>query len=130
MSQTCIIAEHDPWDIRLLRIYAERAGYRLQQAFDGADVLRLARAERPDVIVLDAELPGSPRVGDVLRALDADRLTRNIPIVLFSWFDEGMGSVPDVDPIIRLQKPATYEAFVAAMNDAGLDRKLAASSPG
>lgn len=130
MSQTCIIAEHDPWDIRLLRIYAERAGYRLQQAFDGADVLRLARTERPGVIVLDAELPGSLRVGDVLRALDADRLTRDIPIVLFSWFDEGMGSVSDVDSIIRLQKPATYEAFVAAMNDAGLDRKLAASSSG
>lgn len=130
MSQTCIIAEHDPWDIRLLRIYAERAGYRLQQAFDGADVLRLVRVERPDVIVLDAELPGSLRVGDVLRALDADRLTRDIPIVLFSWFDEGMGSVSDVDSIIRLQKPATYEAFVAAMNDAGLDRKLAASSSG
>ena len=69
MCKTCIIAEHDPWEIRLLRIYVERLGFRLIQAFDGRDTLRLACAEQPDVIVLDADLPGTPAGADLLAAL-------------------------------------------------------------
>ena len=126
MSKTCIIAEHDPWDIRLLRIYAERFGFRLCQAFDGTDVLRLAHTEQPDVIILDGELPGALRGAVLLQALKADHATRDIPVVLFSWFDDGMTFGLGVETPIRLQKPATYKAFEAAMADAGIERKIAA----
>jgi CheY-like chemotaxis protein len=115
--KTCILAEHDPWEIRLLRIYVERLGYQLVQAFDGGDALRLARAERPDVIILDADLPGTPAGVDLLAALKQDQRTCEIPVVWFSWPD---GEAAGVAPASRLKKPATYETFETALAQAGV----------
>jgi CheY-like chemotaxis protein len=120
MRKTCIIAEHDPWDIRLLRMYVERLGLRLLQAFDGEDLLRLARAERPDVIVLDGELPGALRGGEVLRALKTDGVTSAIPVVLLSWFDDRRHDHAPLHAAGWLRKPVTYESFCAALAEAGV----------
>ena len=118
--KTCILAEHDPWEIRLLRIYVERLGYQLIQAFDGGDALRLARVEQPDVIILDADLPGTPAGADLLAALKQDQRTCEIPVVWFSWLDgETTGAAP-ASPVSHLKKPATYETFETALAQAGV----------
>ena len=44
--------------VRLVRSYLEREPFRVIEAFDGRHALDAARAERPDVIVLDRMLPG------------------------------------------------------------------------
>lgn len=120
MSKTCIIAEHDPWEIRLLRIYVERLGFRLVQAFDGRDTLRLACAEQPDVIVLDADLPGTPAGAELLAALKMDRRTRDIPVIWFSWLDGETSDAITASPNSYLKKPATYETFETALAQAGV----------
>lgn len=117
--KTCILAEHDPWEIRLLSIYAERLGYRLVQAFDGGDALRLARSEQPDVIVLDAALPGAPAGADLLAALRTDVRTRDIPVIWFSWLDTA-AETADAGPNSYLKKPATYETLTLALAQAGV----------
>ncbi len=118
--KTCIIAEHDPWEIRLLRIYVERLSFRLVQAFDGRDTLRLACAEQPDVIVLDADLPGTPAGADLLAALKADHRTRDIPVIWFSWLDGAGADAVVARPSSYLKKPATYETFETALAQAGV----------
>jgi len=118
--KTCIIAEHDPWEIRLLRIYVERLGYRPLQAFDGGDVLRLARIEQPDVIILDADLPGAPASVDLLAALRADRRTGHIPVIWFSWRDGADEPAAALRPDGYLKKPPTYETFAAVLAQAGV----------
>ena len=40
-----------------MRLYLERAGYAVRIAFDGRQALELARAQRPDLVVLDLMLP-------------------------------------------------------------------------
>jgi two-component system, cell cycle response regulator len=52
-------------------------------AANGADCLRIARAERPDLILLDLMLPDMPGT-DVLRGLRADPVTRDIPVIVLS----------------------------------------------
>lgn len=118
--KTCIIAEHDPWEIRLLRIYVERLGFRLVHAFDGQDTLRLACAEQPDVIVLDADLPGTPTGADLLAVLRMDRRTRAIPVIWFSWLDGATAAAETARPVSYLKKPATYETFETALAQAGV----------
>lgn len=55
----------------------------LLQAENGLGGLALARAEQPDLILLDVNLPGM--TGDVLLAeLRADDRTREIPVVIIS----------------------------------------------
>lgn len=120
MRPICIIVEHDPWEIRLLRIYAERLGLRPIQAHDGGDALRLACAERPDVIVLDADLPGAPTGAELLAALKQDSRTRAIPVIWFSWAEDEGFAVAPVGPAGCLKKPATYETFETALTQAGV----------
>jgi DNA-binding response OmpR family regulator len=68
---------------RLERILALRPGSRLLVAPDGETGLRLAVAERPDLVLLDLHLPDLP--GDeVLRELRLDARTRSIPVVVLS----------------------------------------------
>lgn len=121
--KTCIIAEHDPWEIRLLRIHVERLGFRLIQAHDGGDALRLARSTQPAVIILDADLPGAPTGAELLAALKRDDRTRAIPVIWFSWAE---GEGPNVTPLGAagyLRKPATYETFETALAQAGVRRR-------
>jgi CheY-like chemotaxis protein len=60
-----------------------RRGYRIVMAVDGAQAIELARAERPDVILMDL---GLPRVDgwEATRQLKADPRTRHIPIIVLS----------------------------------------------
>lgn len=74
-------------DSRFLRLANERVlvrgGYRVITAADGEQALRLARAQRPDLIMLDMLLPKlSGR--DVLRELRNHSLTAHIPIIVLS----------------------------------------------
>jgi len=125
MSKTCIIAEHDPWEIRLLRIYVERLGFRLIHAFDGEDTMRLASAEQPDVIVLDADLPGTPAGVDLLAALKTDLRTCDIPVIWFSWLDGEIANTATASPNSYLKKPATYQTFEISLAQAGVREHFA-----
>ena len=74
----------DEAPIRLLcRVNLEAEGMRVSEAGDGPGGLELARAQQPDVILLDVMMPGLDgwRVAEVL--LD-DPLTRDIPIVFLT----------------------------------------------
>jgi CheY-like chemotaxis protein len=60
-----------------------KAGHQIITASDGEEGLRLARAKRPDVIVLDMLLP---KLGgaQLLEFLKADPLTAKIPVIVLS----------------------------------------------
>jgi CheY-like chemotaxis protein len=59
------------------------SGYKVEQASDGEEGLRLALETRPDVIVLDMMLPKLSGL-DVLRALKQDPATARIPVIALS----------------------------------------------
>ena len=58
-------------------------GYRMLSALDGEEGLRLAREERPDLILLDLVLPKLDGFR-VLEALKGDAATREIPIIILT----------------------------------------------
>ena len=82
MTRVLVIDDEAP--IRLLcRVNLEAEGMAVSEAGDGPDGLRFARAQRPDVILLDVMMPGLDgwRVAEML--LD-DPVTRDIPIVFLT----------------------------------------------
>ena len=78
---TTVLVVDDERKLRnLLRDYLEREGYAVLEAADGQAALDLARAARPDLVVLDLGLPGLP--GDeVARLLRKDN---DVPIVMLT----------------------------------------------
>ncbi|MBK6752228.1 MAG: response regulator transcription factor [Flavobacteriales bacterium] len=53
-----LLVDDEPDILELLRYNLEREGYRVLTAPNGKDALRLAKSERPDLIVLDIMMPG------------------------------------------------------------------------
>jgi DNA-binding response OmpR family regulator len=82
MTNVLVIDDEAP--IRLLcRVNLEAEGMTVLEASDGDTGLETARAERPDVILLDVMMPG--RNGwEVAEELLADERTNRIPIVFLT----------------------------------------------
>ena len=82
MAHVLVIDDEAP--IRLLcRVNLEAAGMKVSEAEDGASGLDLARAERPDVILLDVMMPGMDG-WHVFDELAKDEGTRSIPVVFLT----------------------------------------------
>jgi two-component system phosphate regulon response regulator PhoB len=82
MTTVLIIDDEAP--IRLLcRVNLEAEGMKVLEAADGEAGLQTARAELPDVVLLDVMMPG--RNGwEVAEELLADDATSNIPIIFLT----------------------------------------------
>lgn len=70
MRPVILVAEDDELTAVLIAESLRDAGHRVVLAGDGNEALRLARALRPELVVLDLNLPGR-RGHEVLRALRA-----------------------------------------------------------
>ncbi len=96
VTRTVLVADDEPGIAGLVRDYLVRAGFRVLTAGDGPAALRLARAERPSLLVLDLMLPGLDGL-DVARALRADPVTRKLPIIMLT------ARVEETDRILGLE---------------------------
>ncbi len=63
-----LVVEDEPEIAEVLEGYLRRAGYRTERATDGVAALALFRAARPDLVLLDINLPGMDGL-DVLRGI-------------------------------------------------------------
>ncbi|HEY6052101.1 MAG TPA: response regulator transcription factor [Thermoanaerobaculia bacterium] len=75
-----LIVEDEPKTAATLRLYLEHGGFEVFAAADGTEGLRLARACRPDLVVLDIMLPGLDGLA-ICRALRAES---DVPILLLT----------------------------------------------
>ena len=78
MANDILVIEDDPGIARIIRLYLERDGYRVATAGDGVSGLNAARADKPDLIVLDLMLPRLDGMS-VCRAL---REESDVPIIM------------------------------------------------
>ncbi len=92
MAKEKILVVDDEEDIvELVRYNLSREGYRTLSAETGEKALRLARTEKPDLVVLDLMLPGMDGL-EVTRAMKGDAELRRIPIVMLT----AKGEEPDI----------------------------------
>jgi CheY-like chemotaxis protein len=84
-AATILLVDDDPDIVRLLTMTLRPEGFRLLSASDGNAALEIARAERPDLLLLDWNMPGRNGL-EVCRALraESDPDLRNVPVVLLT----------------------------------------------
>ena len=87
MDRQILFVEDDPDQRRLLERTFAAAGWRVLSAPDGEAGVTAARAQRPDVIVLDVIMPRLNGF-QACRQLRADPDTREIPIIMATAKDQ------------------------------------------
>ncbi|MEM7343522.1 MAG: response regulator transcription factor [Chloroflexota bacterium] len=93
MNELILVVDDEPKIVKLAQDYLERGGFRVVVAADGQAALTVARHERPDLVVLDLNLPGMDGL-DVCRTL---RRESDVPIIMLT------ARVEETDRLIGLE---------------------------
>jgi two-component system alkaline phosphatase synthesis response regulator PhoP len=93
MNEVILVVDDEPKIVKQARDYLERSGFRVITAGDGKTALAQARHQRPDLIVLDLNLPQMDGL-DVCRAL---RRESDVPIIMLT------ARVDETDRLIGLE---------------------------
>lgn len=80
MEQVILIVEDEPRNLKLIRDLLEVSGYIILEAIDGKQGVEIAKAKKPDLILMDIQLPVMEGF-EATRILKADERTRDIPIM-------------------------------------------------
>jgi two-component system alkaline phosphatase synthesis response regulator PhoP len=78
-----LVVDDEPKIVRLVRDYLDHAGFGVIVARDGPEALMRARAEHPDLVILDLGLPGLDGL-DVTRSLRHDS---GVPLIMLTARD-------------------------------------------
>ncbi len=81
MSERILIVDDEVDLLKMVDFNLKGAGFSTLRAQTGRDALKLARTERPDLILLDLMLPDVLGT-DVCRELKSDADTREIPVIM------------------------------------------------
>ncbi len=85
MPKTVLIVEDNELNMKLLNDLLQSKGYGTLLAADGVKGLELARQHKPDLIIMDIQLPGISGL-EVTRTLKADDELKAIPVVAVTAF--------------------------------------------
>ena len=83
MAKRVLIAEDEPNIVESLSFLLERAGFEVLVESDGREALQAARANVPDVLILDVMLPGLDGY-EILRQLKSDDNTSALPVLMLT----------------------------------------------
>lgn len=80
-SPTVLVVDDEADVCEVLAFWLRREGLRVLTASEAAEGLAVARAERPDIVLLDVMMPGISGF-EMLERLRDDDLTREIPVIM------------------------------------------------
>jgi len=113
MAQTILIVEDNDLHMKLFNDLLQAHGYQTIQAMDGRDVMKLAYDNRPDLILMDIQLPEISGL-EVTKMLKADDDLKSIPVVAVTAF----AMKGDEEKILKggcdgyIAKPISVPAFL------------------
>ena len=119
MSKKVLVVDDDP-DVRLFSVTVlEEHGYTPLEAGDGVEGLKMIKAEKPDLVILDIMMPRQSGIR-LYRELKTDKALKKIHVVVLSGIAKrtfirsqkaltefGGAEVPE--PEVYLEKPVEAE---------------------
>jgi two-component system cell cycle response regulator DivK len=116
MAKTALIVEDNALNLKLMKDLLEASGISTLQTKDGKQALGLARAHKPNVILMDIQLPDVSGL-DVTRWLKADPDLKHIPVIAVTALalrgDEERVREAGCDAYIT--KPISVSSFLAVV---------------
>lgn len=119
MSKRILAVDDEPDVLLIVRTALQSEGYDVETAANGPDALELAKANPPDLVILDVMMPGMTGF-DVLRELKSDDKTSRVPVIMLtglsdrSKIQEALSSGTDY----YIVKPFDFEDLFSKVNQA------------
>ena len=112
-----VVAEHEPFLARMLRLALTRSGYRVKTVADGKEAMEMMRADPPDALVAAADLPGVNGL-ELCRRMHAELPHRDMPAILMSArTDQGIRrEVQGFGRAIVLDKPVSVRNLLGRLD--------------
>lgn len=109
-----LIVDDSPVNIRLLSSILKKHGYNVQSADNGRTALDMIRVRRPDLILLDINMPDIDGY-EVCQDLKGDASTADIPIIFISALEDISDKVRafDVGGVDYVSKPFEFREVLA-----------------
>ncbi|MBN9063686.1 MAG: two-component system response regulator [Rhizobiales bacterium 65-9] len=85
MAKTVLIVEDNDLNMKLFNDLLEAHGYQTIKTASGVEAVNLARSEKPDLILMDIQLPEVSGL-EVTRWLKADEELKKIPVIAITAF--------------------------------------------
>ena len=85
LAKTVLIVEDNELNMKLFNDLLEAHGYRTLQTRDGIEAITLARRHRPDLILMDIQLPEVSGL-EVTKWIKEDDELRRIPVIAVTAF--------------------------------------------
>jgi two-component system alkaline phosphatase synthesis response regulator PhoP len=96
VAKTILVVDDEPGIVTIVRDYLEKGGFRVLTAADGETALRLARLERPNLMVLDLMLPGIDGL-DIIRSLRSNPALHLMSVIMLT------ARVEEADRLVGLE---------------------------
>src|SRR5271163_4943156 len=96
MKPRILVVDDEPEAVELLEFNLKQAGYAVTTAGDGAEALKKARTQTPDMIVLDVMLPEMDGF-EICKSLRLDSTTSKIPIIMLT------AKAAEIDRVLGLE---------------------------
>ena len=125
MSLILIVEDNDK-NLKLVRDVLQVKGFSTLEAGTAEDGIRLARASKPDLILMDIHLPGMSGI-EALKVLRAEAATAAIPVIAVtaSVMQQDRKQITEAGFDAYVGKPINLKEFLDAVR-AALERKEAA----
>ncbi|MEE8549167.1 MAG: response regulator, partial [Alphaproteobacteria bacterium] len=85
MSKKVLIVEDNELNLKLFRDLLEAHGYETLQTKDGMEVMQLARDHKPNLILMDIQLPEVSGL-EVTKWIKEDEELKSIPVIAVTAF--------------------------------------------
>jgi CheY-like chemotaxis protein len=125
-----LVADDDPVTCEMVAAVVRSGGHTPILARDAMQVMFMATHRRPDVIVLDIQMPAGTGIG-ALEKLRSSAKTADIPVLIYSGIlDEAiMERVRSLGTAGCLAKPADPDTLAAAIERAATRVRPSGQSP-
>jgi CheY-like chemotaxis protein len=111
-----LFVHHDPALRALWRDNLGKSGFDVQTAADGLEGLRLAKADKPDVVIADASMPKMDG-RELCRLIKSNEDTAAVKVILITGMYTTEAPVDSVEADELLRKPVKLEAMKTALSN-------------
>ncbi len=114
-----LIVEDNEKNLKLVRDVLQVKGYQTLEAMTGEDGVRLAREHRPDLVLMDIQLPGISGI-EALLILRSDPATASIPAIAVtaSVMQQDRKQITEAGFEAYVGKPINLKEFLEAVRAA------------